>query len=63
MKEAQDLTDCVTQVEKSFASKPLETISLPKPLENYTWLSVAKTINHVHNYIAEQNMVILLVIF
>lgn len=62
VKEAHDLTDCVTQVEMSFASKPLETISLPKPLEKYTWLSVAKSINYVHNYIAEKNMVIFFVI-
>lgn len=60
VEEAQDLTDRVTQVEKSFASKPLQTIPLPKPLEDYTWLSFAKTVTYLHKYITEKEMVILL---
>lgn len=58
VEEAQDLTDRVTQVEKSFASKPLQTISLPKTLEDYTWLSFAKTVTYLHKYITEKGMVI-----
>lgn len=58
VEEARDLTDRVTQVEKSFGSKSLETITLPKPLEDYTWLAFAKTVTHLHKYLADKGMVI-----
>lgn len=55
--EAQVLTDRVTEVEKSFGSKPLQTIPLPKPLEDYTWVSFAKTVTYLHKYISNKGMV------
>lgn len=58
VEEAQNLTDKVTQIEKSFASKSLETIPLPKPLEDYSWLSFAKSVIHLHKYLTEKEMVI-----
>lgn len=62
MNEAQNLTDHVTEVEKSFASKPLQTIPLPRSLEDYTWLSFAKTVTYLHKYIADKGMVGIFVI-
>lgn len=57
VKEAQELTDHITEIEKSFCSKPLETIPLPKPLEDYTWVSFASTAIYLHKYLSENGMV------
>lgn len=57
LEEAQLLCDRITEVEKSFASKPLQTIPLPKPLEEFTWFSLAKNVTFLHQYIKDQEMV------
>lgn len=57
LEEVQALCDRVTEIEKSFGPKPLLTIPLPKPLEEFTWLSLAKTVVYLHHYITDQQMV------
>ncbi|KAF5296187.1 hypothetical protein FQA39_LY12641 [Lamprigera yunnana] len=56
MKEVQQLCDQINEVEKSFESKPLPCISLPKPLESFTWVSLGCTIIDLHQYISNNNM-------
>lgn len=55
--EAQSLCDRINEIEKSVASKGLVTIPLPKPLEEFTWLSLGQTIINLHRYITINNMV------
>lgn len=57
LKEAQLLCDRVTEAEKVLGPKPFDTIPLPKALEDYTWLSLAKTVIYCHQYITDNNMV------
>lgn len=57
LKEAQLLCDRINEIEKSVGPKELTTIPLPKPLEDFTWLSLGKTIIEVHKYITNNNMV------
>ncbi|KAJ8969411.1 hypothetical protein NQ317_010319 [Molorchus minor] len=56
LKETQILCDRVIEIEKSYGPKPLQTIPLPKPLEEYTWLSLAKTVTYLHQYITDNEM-------
>lgn len=62
LEEAQILCNHIIKIEKSYGPKPLQTIALPKPLEDYTWISLAKTITYLHQYITDNDMVILLLI-
>ncbi|XP_072399616.1 uncharacterized protein [Diabrotica undecimpunctata] len=56
LEEAQTLCDKVTAVEKSFESKPLQTIALPKTLKDFTWLSLTETIIFIHQYLADHEL-------
>lgn len=53
----QKLCDHIIKVEKRFGPKPLQTIMLPKPLQNYTWTSLGSTITYLHQFIADNDMV------
>ncbi|KAK5640159.1 hypothetical protein RI129_010970 [Pyrocoelia pectoralis] len=56
LKEVQQLCDRINEVEKSLETKPLPCISLPTPLENFTWIALGHTVIDVHRYITENNM-------
>ncbi|KAG5899799.1 hypothetical protein JTB14_006132 [Gonioctena quinquepunctata] len=56
LQEAQVLCDRVTEIEKSLGPKPLQTIPLPKPLKEHTWLSLAETVTSLHKYLTDNNM-------
>ncbi|CAH0547224.1 unnamed protein product [Brassicogethes aeneus] len=56
LEEADELRQKVLEIEKSLAPKPLQVIPLPKPLEDFTWLSLAKTVVHLHQYITDNEM-------
>ncbi|XP_050504043.1 calcineurin-binding protein cabin-1 isoform X3 [Diabrotica virgifera virgifera] len=56
LEEAQTLCDKVSAVEKSFESKPLQTIALPKTLNDFTWLCLTETIIFIHQYLADHEM-------
>lgn len=55
--EAQTLCDRVTEIEKSLGPKPLQTIPLPKPLAEQSWMSLAETVIYLHQYISDNEMV------
>lgn len=57
LQKAQLLCDRINKIEKSVAPKGLSTIPLPKPLEDFTWLSLGQTLVDLHQYITENNMV------
>ncbi|CAG9860246.1 unnamed protein product [Phyllotreta striolata] len=54
--EVQNLISKVNEAEKALAPKPLETIALPKPLVDYTWLCLTEVIVYIHQYISDQGM-------
>ncbi|XP_049819856.1 calcineurin-binding protein cabin-1-like isoform X2 [Aethina tumida] len=56
LKEADELRQRVLEVEKSLSPKYLQEIPLPKPLEEYTWVSLAKTVVHLHQYLTDNDM-------
>ncbi|XP_056640755.1 calcineurin-binding protein cabin-1-like isoform X2 [Diorhabda sublineata] len=56
LEEAQVLCDRVIEVENSFAPKPLQTIPLPKPLKEFTWMCLTETIIYIHQYLADNEM-------
>ncbi|CAH1130403.1 unnamed protein product [Ceutorhynchus assimilis] len=56
LKEAELLCNRVTEAEDLLRFKGFETIPLPKTLEDYTWLSLAKTVIYCHQYITDHNM-------
>ncbi|KAL1517234.1 hypothetical protein ABEB36_001024 [Hypothenemus hampei] len=56
LNEIKLLKDQVIQVEQSLRPKPLDTIPLPKTLEEYTWLSLTMTIIYCHHYITDNKM-------
>lgn len=55
--EIQVILDKITEAEKELGPKPLSTIPLPKPLENFTWISLANTIIYLHQYLTDNEMV------
>lgn len=57
MEDVQKLCDRINEVEKSLAAKPLPCIPLPTPLEDFTWLSLGRTIIDLHKYISDNKMV------
>ncbi|XP_063910388.1 calcineurin-binding protein cabin-1-like isoform X2 [Zophobas morio] len=52
----QILCDRLTEVEKSQGPKPLQTIPLPKALDDYTWVALGKVVIDLHQYITDNNM-------
>lgn len=56
--EVQVLIDRISVAEKELDPKPLSTIPLPKPLENFTWLALANTIIYLHQYLTDNEMVL-----
>ncbi|XP_031357687.1 calcineurin-binding protein cabin-1-like isoform X2 [Photinus pyralis] len=56
MQEVGQLCDRINEVEKALESKPLPCISLPTPLESFTWIALGRTVVDVHLYITENNM-------
>jgi outer membrane biosynthesis protein TonB len=52
----QILCDKITEAEKAVGPKPLETIPLPKALDDYTWVSLAKVVRELHQYITDNHM-------
>lgn len=56
LEEAQVLCNRVIEVERSFAPKPLQTIALPKPLKEFTWVCLTETIIYIHQYLADNEM-------
>lgn len=59
----QILCDKITEAEKAVGPKPLETIPLPKALDDYTWVSLAKVVRELHQYITDNHMVQISTIF
>ncbi|XP_060519435.1 calcineurin-binding protein cabin-1-like isoform X2 [Cylas formicarius] len=54
--EVQELCNKVIETEKDAGLKVTQTLPLPKPLEDYTWVSAAETIIYLHQYIADQEL-------
>ncbi|EFA00717.1 hypothetical protein TcasGA2_TC003597 [Tribolium castaneum] len=52
----QILCDQITEVEKSLGPKPLQTIPLPKALDDFTWVSFGKVVIDLHQYLTDNNM-------
>lgn len=44
-------------MEKSLKGKELLCIPLPKPLDEFTWVSIGLTFIELHKYVADNNMV------
>lgn len=57
LEEAQILVNKVNEAEKALAPKPLQTIALPKPLVDYTWLCLTETIVYIHQYLTDEGLV------
>lgn len=49
--QAQALINQINETECALKTKPLETISLPKPLTKYSWLSLGETVVELHKYL------------
>ncbi|KAK4873288.1 hypothetical protein RN001_015317 [Aquatica leii] len=56
MEDVQKLCDRINEVEKSLESKPLPCISLPKPLDSFSWVSLGRTLIDLHQYITDNKM-------
>ncbi|KRT80856.1 hypothetical protein AMK59_5433 [Oryctes borbonicus] len=54
--EAQKLLDRVNEMEKSLKAKELSWIPLPKPLKEFTWLSIGSTLIELHKYVSDNNL-------
>ncbi|XP_025836533.1 calcineurin-binding protein cabin-1-like [Agrilus planipennis] len=56
IKNLEPLCKRLNEVEKSFGPKPLPCIALPTALQDFTWVSLGKTILNLHNYITENKL-------
>ncbi|XP_050312415.1 calcineurin-binding protein cabin-1-like isoform X8 [Anthonomus grandis grandis] len=56
LNEAETLCQRVSEVEASLITKPWGTIPLPKALEEFSWVSLAKTVIFCHQYMTENNL-------
>ncbi|GJQ83227.1 hypothetical protein Trydic_g8826 [Trypoxylus dichotomus] len=54
--EAQKLINRVNEMENSLKAKELSWIPLPKPLKEFTWLSVGLTFIELHKYVSDNNL-------
>lgn len=44
-------------MEKLLKAKELICIPLPKPLQEFTWLSIGTTLIELHKYVSDNNLV------
>lgn len=63
LEEAQKLCDRVNAVEKSLGGRELSHIPLPKPLEEFSWVSIGLTLIELHKYVSDNNMVNILLFY
>lgn len=57
LEKEQILCDQITKVEKSLGPKPLQTIPLPKALDDFNWISFGNVAIDLHQYITDNKMV------